>query len=79
MKEIINIQGKWYNLIDMFGGRVFVSGLFDTNNDLMDINESNCLWEMQPFFYEKERWYGSLLKRFAQLIRCIIQLVAKRN
>lgn len=74
MKEIINIQGKWYNLIDMFGGRVFVSELLDTNNDLIDINESNCLWQMQPFFYEKERWYGSLLKHFVIFVRYFMLL-----
>lgn len=74
MREIINIQGKWYNLIDMFNGRVFVSQLFDINNDLVTINENDVLWEIQPFFYEKERWYGSLLKHFAISVRYIISL-----
>jgi hypothetical protein len=74
MKEIIKIRGKWYNLIDMFNGRVFISQLFDINNDLVTINENDILWEMQPFFYEKERWYGSLMKRFVILVRYIISL-----
>ena len=74
MKEIIKIQGKWYNLIDMYSGRVFISELFDTNNDLVDMNESNCLWEIQPFFYEKEIWYGSLLKHFVISVRYLMLL-----
>lgn len=66
MNEIIKVQGKWYNLLAIYSGRCYLSKLTDIKNDIV---KEGVIWEMQPFFYENEKWYGLLLKKCAMLIR----------
>jgi hypothetical protein len=66
MKEIIKVQGEWYNLLAIYSGRCYLSKLTDIKNDIV---KEGVIWEMQPFFYENEKWYGNLLKNCALLIR----------
>jgi hypothetical protein len=66
MKEIIKVQGKWYNLLAIYSGRCYLSKLTDIKNDIV---KDGVIWEMQPFFYENEKWYGNLLKKWALIIR----------
>lgn len=66
MKELINIQGKWYHLLGMYGGVAYLSDLFDIGNEVC---KSGVIWEMQPFFYQNEKWYGNILQKIIGQIR----------
>ncbi len=72
MKTIIKVNGRWYNLVDMFGGKVFLSELFNINND---IAEEGVLWEMQPIFFEKDIWYATPFKQCIIRIRWLLKLI----
>lgn len=62
--KLIKIQGKLYNLLGMYGGKVYVSKLFDVNNNVV---KKGIIWEMQPFYWDKDINY--LLKSFIYIIR----------
>jgi len=66
MKRIINVQGKWYNLLGMYGGRCYLGKITDSYNEII---KSGIIWEMQPFFYQNEKWYGKIIFKWFQFIR----------
>lgn len=70
MKKIINIEGKWYILLGMYGGQFYATKLFDINNE---VAKSGVIWFNQPFFYEHERWYGFILKKIVKYGRVFKQ------
>lgn len=70
MREIINIQGKWYNYLGAWGGRCYLGKTTDVYNE---VEKSGIIWNMQPFFYQNEIWYGSLLCKWYKLIRLLKQ------
>lgn len=70
MKQIINIQGQWYNLLGMWGGRCYVSKLDDIDNE---VYKSGVVWEMQPFILENEIWYSSIIKTYYNVIRLYLK------
>jgi hypothetical protein len=65
-RDIINVQGKWYNLLLMSGGKAYLSNLFDTYNE---VEKEGVIWEMQPFFYQNEIWYGPILQKIIYKLR----------
>jgi hypothetical protein len=66
MKEIINIQGKWYNHLGTWGGKCYLGKITDHNNE---VEKQGVIWKMQPFFYQNEKWYGNLLFKWYKLKR----------
>lgn len=68
MNKIIKVQGKWYNLLGMWGGQCYLGNLTDMDNE---VEKSGIIWEMQPFFYEDEVWYGKYIKNLYNIIRKI--------
>jgi len=67
-RKIINVQGKWYNLLGMYGGRAYLSNLLDTYNE---VEKEGVIWEMQPFFYQNEIWYGNILQKIINKVRIL--------
>jgi len=72
MKNLINIDGKWYILLGMYGGQFYTTNLFDINND---VAKSGVIWFNQPFFYDHEKWYGFIIKKFVKYGRVLKQLI----
>jgi len=68
MKTIINIQGKWYHLLLSSWGKVYLSKLLDIDNE---VEKEGIVWNMQPFFYQNEVWYGGLFRFFIMIVRII--------
>ena len=64
--KIINIQGKWYRLLLMSGGKAYLSSLYDLDNE---VHKEGIIWKMQPFFYQDEIWYGNIYQGFINAIR----------
>ena len=66
--KIINIQGKWYRLLLMSGGKAYLSSLYDLDNE---VHQEGIIWKMQPFFYQDEIWYGNIYQRYINIIRTL--------
>ena len=61
--KLINVQGKIYNVLAMYGGNIFLGSPSDTNNDVV---REGIIWEMQPFSEKtpKAKYYYYSLVRF---------------
>lgn len=68
MRKLIKVQGKWYILLAMYGGKCYLSKLFDIWNE---VEKEGVIWEMQPFFYQHEFWYGKYFQKIVFFIRKI--------
>jgi hypothetical protein len=68
MRELINIKGRWYNVLCTCGGRVYGSNLLDLDNE---VEFSGVIWENQPFYYHSEVWYGKIFINIVRLLRKI--------
>ena len=66
--DIIKVQGKLYRLLLMSGGRAYLSGLFDLDNE---VKREGVIWLMTPVLYQNELWYGDMLKWCVGIIRKI--------
>lgn len=69
IKELINVQGKWYHLLLTSGAIAHLSKPLDVYNE---VHSSVNIWRNQPFFYQHEVWYGSLLNKWYTIIRKMI-------
>jgi len=74
--KLIKVQGKWYNLLGMNGGRAYLGKLWDINNCCDD---GFIIWEKQPFFYQHEYWYGGLLQSIVYRLRQIKNYFNEKN
>lgn len=72
--KLINIEGKWYLLLGMYDGHFYAGRLYDVFNDLA---LSGIIWERDSFFYEHDKWYGLMYRRFIFFVRGIISLYRK--
>jgi len=52
----------------MYGGRAYLSNLLDTYNE---VEKEGVIWEMQPFFYQNEIWYGNILQKIINKVRIL--------
>lgn len=68
MKEIINIQGKWYNHLGTWSGKCYLGKITDHYNE---VEKEGIIWNLQPFFYQNEVWYGKILYMWFKIIRWI--------
>lgn len=44
--ELINLQGKTYSILRIYGGYVYLGNPYDVNNEVV---KEGIIWEMQPF------------------------------
>jgi hypothetical protein len=66
LKQLIKVQDKFYNVLGMYGGSCYLSSPYDTNNEVVSIG---VIWEMQPFYWEKEIRFSKLIKLYFNIIR----------
>ena len=70
MKNLINIDEKWYILLGMYEGQFYATNLFDINNK---VTKSGVIWFNQPFYYDYEKWYGPIIRKIVKYIRVLKQ------
>ena len=75
-RKIIKVEGKWYIILGMYGGRCYLGNLFDLNNEVV---KRGVIWEMQPFFYQHEFWYGKLFQKIVCSIRAVKVYFSRYN
>lgn len=61
--ELINVQGKIYNILAIYGGNIFLGNPYGLNNDIV---REGTIWEMQPFNEKipKAKYYYYSVIRF---------------
>lgn len=45
--EFINVQGKTYSILGIYGGHIHLGNPYDVNNEVI---KQGVIWEMQPFY-----------------------------
>ena len=66
--KLIKVQGEWFILLGMNGGMASLGSLWNINNCVV---RRGIIWEMQPFCYQHEFWYGKILQSIVYKIRQI--------
>lgn len=64
--QLINVDGHWYNVLGIYDGTCYLGKPTDIFNETV---KQGVLWEMSPFFYSHEKWYGKIIVHFTSLLR----------
>jgi hypothetical protein len=62
--EFINVQGKTYSIIGIYGGQIYLGNPNDVNNGVI---KEGIIWEMQPFYEKTSKtinFYYSFIRFF---------------
>lgn len=65
MGRLIQIENRWYNLLEIHGGYYWVGDLLDTNNNVV---KYGIIWD-HNFQYDTQLWYGKTLRGVILLLR----------
>ena len=70
MKQLTNIDGKWYILLGMYVGQFYATNLFDLNNEVAELG---VIVVNQLFCYANEKGSGRILRKIINHIRVLKQ------